>query len=421
MSDSLQEYSLSEFAEKINVSTKTLARWDKSGVLVANRTEGNRRRYTEKHVRLHKELQETNAMLLSRKKHFKYEDLTGQVFGRLVVLERVEDFIASNGHRHIQWACRCDCGQIVTVKGGSLKAGYNKSCGCSQYGDGDTKRMWSEYIELIQQPNKESVVPKTKGRKRTDLTGQTFGWLTAYEPGANQLYRGKNVTAWKVRCRCDAELEVVTTNLTTGVTVSCGCMPREQAATFRKPSKKNHNALLDLTNQTFGFWMVHSKAAPKKYPSGGQVVMWSCECKCGVRKDVPGRDLRSGASQSCGCLTSTSWLEYHVKSYLDMNSWSYEQQVKYPDLLGVGGKMLSYDFLVKTPDGSTRCVIECQGEQHFRPIKRFGGAKKLMEQQIHDDLKRNYAKDVLGTSVLEVLYTCKTEVDIREVLVAFGL
>jgi hypothetical protein len=30
--------------------------------------------------------------------------------------------------------------------------------------------------------------------------------------------------------------------------------------------------------------------------------MWRCRCECGVEQDVVGSDLRSGHSQSCGCL-----------------------------------------------------------------------------------------------------------------------
>ena len=40
-------YNVSEAAEKIGVSVKTLQRWDRDGKLVANRTPSNRRFYTE--------------------------------------------------------------------------------------------------------------------------------------------------------------------------------------------------------------------------------------------------------------------------------------------------------------------------------------------------------------------------------------
>ena len=43
-------YNVSEAAEKIGVSVKTLQRWDRDGKLVANRTPSNRRYYTESQI-----------------------------------------------------------------------------------------------------------------------------------------------------------------------------------------------------------------------------------------------------------------------------------------------------------------------------------------------------------------------------------
>lgn len=53
-------------------------------------------------------------------------DLTGQRFGRLVV---VEEAGANKGGR-ILWRCKCDCGKISVVVGYNLRSGNTKSCGC---------------------------------------------------------------------------------------------------------------------------------------------------------------------------------------------------------------------------------------------------------------------------------------------------
>jgi DNA-binding transcriptional MerR regulator len=42
-------YKPKEFAELLNVSVKTLQRWDREGILKAFRTPTNRRYYTDKH------------------------------------------------------------------------------------------------------------------------------------------------------------------------------------------------------------------------------------------------------------------------------------------------------------------------------------------------------------------------------------
>lgn len=56
----------------------------------------------------------------------KFIDRTGQKFGRLTLIERVEN----NKFNQVQWKCRCDCGKEVIVKSYSLTTGQTKSCGC---------------------------------------------------------------------------------------------------------------------------------------------------------------------------------------------------------------------------------------------------------------------------------------------------
>ena len=55
-------------------------------------------------------------------------DITGQRFGRLVVLGRNMEKQGEN--RHLMWDCICDCGNRTTVSGLHLKDGHTKSCGC---------------------------------------------------------------------------------------------------------------------------------------------------------------------------------------------------------------------------------------------------------------------------------------------------
>jgi len=56
------------------------------------------------------------------------EDLTGQIFGQLTVIE----YAGKNQRGKTQWKCRCTCGNEVTVRSCNLKAGTSSSCGCSR-------------------------------------------------------------------------------------------------------------------------------------------------------------------------------------------------------------------------------------------------------------------------------------------------
>lgn len=53
-------------------------------------------------------------------------DITGERYSRLLVLERAEN----TERGQAVWKCLCDCGNITYVRGGNLKSGAVKSCGC---------------------------------------------------------------------------------------------------------------------------------------------------------------------------------------------------------------------------------------------------------------------------------------------------
>lgn len=58
------------------------------------------------------------------------KDLTGQKFGRLMVLGPGEPKITPKGYKIPTWHCRCDCGNEKDIRDYSLKSGNIKSCGC---------------------------------------------------------------------------------------------------------------------------------------------------------------------------------------------------------------------------------------------------------------------------------------------------
>lgn len=58
----------------------------------------------------------------------KFEDLTGETFGRLTVISRAPN----NKHGGAMWNCKCSCKDetIITVSTCNLKSGHTQSCGC---------------------------------------------------------------------------------------------------------------------------------------------------------------------------------------------------------------------------------------------------------------------------------------------------
>lgn len=105
-------------------------------------------------------------------------DLTGQRFGKLVVIERKP--IVENGKVITgQWLCQCDCGKTTVVKTSNLTIGKTKSCGCIQY------------------QNRHKGIGKTHGLSKTPLYHL---WLKikerCYQPSTaydKTLYKDRNI------------------------------------------------------------------------------------------------------------------------------------------------------------------------------------------------------------------------------------
>lgn len=120
-----------------------------------------------------------------------------------------------------------------------------------------------------------------------DMRGQQFGRLTVVERKGS-IY-GK--PAWLCACSCGATVVVYAASLRKGHTRSCGCWQREVVReTVRARAE-------DLTGREFGRLTVISKAE-------GPQAYWICTCTCGGQLTVSGRHLRTGHTQSCGCLAS---------------------------------------------------------------------------------------------------------------------
>ena len=63
----------------------------------------------------------------------KLDDLTGQQFGNLIVIKRIE-----NKKKQTAWLCKCSCGVLTEVMGCNLKrVGGTRSCGCCSSSSGE--------------------------------------------------------------------------------------------------------------------------------------------------------------------------------------------------------------------------------------------------------------------------------------------
>lgn len=186
----------------------------------------------------------------------------------------------------------------------------------------------------------------------------------------------------------------------------------------------------DLSGRKFGLLTVIGPSDDEITKSGAHIPRWDCRCECGVERDIRAGTLVSGNSLSCGCykhekLSELSKLgfgisraERCVNDFLSHYAEYYESQVIYSDLRGNSGYPLSYDFAVYK-DSKVALLIECQGRQHYEPVKYFGGQERFVVQQANDNKKRVYAAKH-NIALLEIPYTCVTDESIIQLLMTYN-
>lgn len=287
--------------------------------------------------------------------------------------------------------------------------------------------------------------------------GNKYGFLTPIK-----LTKDKNGrTAWLCQCDCGSTKIVRGSDLRTGRIVRCGknCPTKKGASKNYKDETGNHYGRLTV------FYRQGESNAGK--------IIWHCLCECGNECNVVAGDLRSGRTQSCGCLHKELAAKNHMidisgqrfgsltaikrlpkqhnnncfyweclcdcgnivevpTSYLtskntqscgchalshgenEISSFLDINHISYKKQYTfndlIGTKRpLRFDFAIFDENNNLKFLIEYNGKQHYQPVERFGGEEKLKIQKQYDLKKQEYCK----TKEIE-LYTIKYNENIQK-------
>lgn len=99
-----------------------------------------------------------------------------------------------------------------------------------------------------------------------------------------------------------------------------------------------------------------------------------------------------------------SCIESKIGNWLDLNNIKYIEQ--FSDVSCRSKYKLRFDFML--PDFKT--IIEYDGEQHFHPVKQFGGEETYRQLIIKDEIKNQWAKNN-GYKLLRISYINKKYID----------
>lgn len=148
----------------------------------------------------------------------------------------------SAGQVKTVWQCFCDCGKPALVDAGNLTSNHTKSCGC-------------------------------RGKNiRKDITGKTFGRLTAQWPCGKH---GRS-TIWLCSCSCGNLKPLPIGRLMNGGVQSCGCYAKE----------------LRLTRSTTHGHAGHSSKRTSEYRSYHAAKNRCTNPDATVYKDYGGRGIK---------------------------------------------------------------------------------------------------------------------------------
>lgn len=126
-----------------------------------------------------------------------------------------------------------------------------------------------------------------------------------------------------------------------------------------------------------------------EYKNGGTKVKIICPVH-GFFPQTPNSHLHGEGCPKCKFFSKG---EDRIKEYLTNNNFNYIEEHR---LCGCKYKYrLPFDFAIFENEEKTKlkCLIEYDGEQHFAPIKHFGGEKTFMLTQTKDNIKNEYCKN----------------------------
>lgn len=211
--------------------------------------------------------------------------------------------------------------------------------------------------------------------KIEDLSKKTFGDLTVVSLDRELMDKRKEEglpksTFWKCKCKCGKIISVRAPDLKSGNTSSCGCNKRK-----------------DLSGKIFGDLKVIQYEEQKS--KSLRHTYYKVQCVCGKIFSTRGENLLQLRTTSCGC-QNRSYSERIIEKILKESKIPFKTEYSFNDLIGEHS-VLRFDYVV-FDNNEIKCLIECQGEQHYNPVDYFGGEKQFLRQQSYDNKKREYCK-----------------------------
>lgn len=195
------------------------------------------------------------------------KDLTGKIFEKLRVLKFAGYKLQRNGSKIAQWLCICKCKNKVIVLASQLKRKQTTSCGCLRkdytkvklpYGHIAIKYLYSKKGRSIWlfkchcgKEFESEAANVSSGRVKSCGCLNHKNYTKVVLPNKivaiKYLYSNKYGKAvWLFKCRCGKEFICTGSDIATGSTKSCGCLPNTTAGFYSKEYNCSFDSLWEF-------------------------------------------------------------------------------------------------------------------------------------------------------------------------------
>lgn len=200
------------------------------------------------------------------------KDITGERFGKLTAIKPH----AYDSHKQMAWICRCDCGQVKSIRLSHLTSGHTNSCGCfkpdlrltqeesvSRFWDKVNKTencwLWTGNTQLKHKRWKKGgygviVRTPTSGGKRRVFYAHRFSW---------ELHFGPIPTGMFVCHHCDVVLCVRPDHIFLGTAADNNADMHKKGRRLKMPipgDKNFHEWFQSSIDRTQDCWIWKGKA-----------------------------------------------------------------------------------------------------------------------------------------------------------------
>lgn len=241
--------------------------------------------------------------------------------------------------------------------------------------------------------------------KIKDLTNKRFGLLIAKYPTDKRINRK---VVWLCQCDCGNTTEVISSNLTTGRTTSCGCNTKKAIGehfkkNLPKPGEYINKIKVIKSEQRVG------------YHNWNEIWVLGICPFCQKEFWAKASLLRRGSTQSCGCAKKSIGEKIIEKILID-NNIEFETEKTFNDCYFTKNfSKCRFDFYI-----DNKYIIEFDGSQHFDKAKTNLSSSIFTEEvikkiQARDQYKNNYCKEK-GIPLIRIPYWHRDEIRLEDLL-----